>query len=314
VTAGQAWSLVTLYKHGLTPRQEDIPVVDEGQYTVGFNWTRQSQLRIVKTFTPSVALGLSLENPQNVVKGEPPAGTTATNPGGPLLNPAVNYSTDVAPDVIAKLALDPAFGHFELYSLTRLFRDRAPSVPGQPATTDTHTTVAQSFGGGLIVPFGKWADLHATTLIGHGNGRYGSAQLGDSTFDPYDGSLVALKETQVLVGLIFHPTRTLDLFAYGGYEQQKASYDLTPASNAKCEISPIDPVPPPEGAGCGGVGTVRGVAGGFNWRFYEGKLGYLQCGPEVEYVTDTTYPDVNGLQARTNDTIVFLTVRYYPFQ
>ncbi len=63
VTAGQAWSLVTLYKNGLTAREADIPLGNEGQFYVGFNWTRQTQLRVVKSFSPQVALGLSLESP-----------------------------------------------------------------------------------------------------------------------------------------------------------------------------------------------------------------------------------------------------------
>jgi hypothetical protein len=314
-TAGQAWSLATMYKHGLAPRQEDIPLVDEGQYVTGFTWTRQPQLRLVKTFASSVALGLSLESPQNVVKGIAPSGTIAATTGGSGFNSATNYSTDIAPDAIVKLAFDPGFGHYELYSLTRFLHDRAPSIPGALSSEGDHTTVAESVGGGFILPlWGHWLDLHATTLIGHGNGRYGSAQLGDSTYNPHDGSISPLRQDQALVGLIGHPTKTLDFFAYGGYEEQKAEYGLIPADNTACDTHFVDVDSLPKTAGCGGVGTVRHVAGGFLWKLYQGRLGYIHAGPEIEYVKDTTYTARNGTLGRTNDTMVYLTVRYFPFQ
>jgi hypothetical protein len=70
----------------------------------------------------------------------------------------------------------------------------------------------------------------------------------------------------------------------------------------------------PKNAGCGAVGNVRGLAGGFYWKVYSGKMGYLTTGPELQYVTDTTYTAANGTVGRTKDPMVFLTFRYYPFQ
>jgi hypothetical protein len=313
VLAGQAWSLATLYKKGLTSRQEDIPVVDDGQYYVGFNWTRQTQLRVVKTFSPVFSLGLSAENPQNLVKGEAPSGATAVNPGGAGLNSATSYSTDIAPDVIVKLAIDPEYGHYELYSLTRIFHDRAPSVPGVLSSETNHTTVAQSFGAGVILPlWDQRLDLHATTLIGHGNGRYGSSQLPDSTYNTHNGSLSALREQQALIGLIGHASPTWDVYVYGGLEQQNAAYGLIPANNAACDVNYIYIASLPSTATCGGVGRVRQIAGGFVWKAYRGPLGYVTIGPEVEYVKDTTYTSKNGTLGRTDNTMVYFTIRYFP--
>jgi hypothetical protein len=313
IMAGQAWSLVTPYKDGLAARQEDIPLVDDGQLYVGFNWARQTQFRLVKSFSPAVALGLSLESAQNALKGTVPAGATAANPGGPGLNSGASYSTDIAPDVILKLALDPGYGHYELYSLTRFLYDRAPSVPGSLPSEARHTTVAQSFGAGLILPlWSKWLELHATTLIGHGNGRYGSAQLSDSTFNTRDGSVAALRERQGLVGLIAHPLEAFDVYAYGGFEQQSAAYGLVPDNNTACTTNFINVGSLPTSADCGSVGRVRQVAGGFVWKAYRGPLGYVTAGPEVEYVKDTTYAARNGTSAETNNVMVYITIRYYP--
>lgn len=313
VLAGQAWSLVTPYKNGLAARQEDIPLVDDGQYYTGFNWVRQTQFRIVKIFSPAVAVGLSLESAQNSLKGNVPTGATASNPGGAGLNSTATYSTDVAPDTILKLALDPGFGHYELYSLTRFLHDRAPSVPGVLSTETNHTTVAQSFGASLILPLlGNWLELHATTLIGHGNGRYGSAQLSDATYNTTNGSIAALREQQGLAGLIAHPSATFDVFVYGGLEQQTAAYGLIPADNSACSTNFANLGSLPSTAQCGGVGRVRQIAGGFTWKAYRGPLGYITVGPEVEYVKDTTYTATNSTSANTNNTMVYFTIRYYP--
>ena len=64
---GQAWSLLTPQKVGITPRQEDIPLTIDAQYVVGFNWTRQPQARFVGDFFDhKLWAGLSLESPQAV--------------------------------------------------------------------------------------------------------------------------------------------------------------------------------------------------------------------------------------------------------
>ncbi len=51
--------------------------------------------------------------------------TTVGNPGGNHLNPLAQYSTDIAPDMVAKIAVEPGWGHYELYGIGRLFRSRA---------------------------------------------------------------------------------------------------------------------------------------------------------------------------------------------
>jgi len=61
-----------------------------------------------------------------VIFSDPPlVPTTYNNPGGSGLNPNANYSTDVGPEVVAKVTADPGVGDFELYALGRAFRSRA---------------------------------------------------------------------------------------------------------------------------------------------------------------------------------------------
>jgi len=65
--AGQSWSLLTLNRVGITPRQESIPLTIDAQYVPGFNWKRQWQLRVDRDmFNHRLWLGASLEEPQTV--------------------------------------------------------------------------------------------------------------------------------------------------------------------------------------------------------------------------------------------------------
>ena len=62
---GQGWSLATMYKTGLVPRQESVPLTIDAQYVAGFNWARQAEFRAVKDFDDhKIWAGLSLEAPR----------------------------------------------------------------------------------------------------------------------------------------------------------------------------------------------------------------------------------------------------------
>jgi len=62
--------------------------------------------------------------------------TTVGNPGGNHLNPLAQYSTDIAPDMVAKIAVEPGWGHYELYGIGCLFRSRAAFAFYLKAGTD----------------------------------------------------------------------------------------------------------------------------------------------------------------------------------
>ncbi|MFI4979101.1 MAG: hypothetical protein ACHQIO_02015 [Nevskiales bacterium] len=312
VLGGQSWSLATMYKSGLTPRQENVPLTIDAQYVPGFNWTRNAEIRVVKDFGSFAAVGLSLENPTNIIKGTAPANSDASNAGGSLLNSTTTYSTDIAPDVVVKAAFDPGYGHYEVYSLTRFFHDRAPSTPGTISTEANQTTVAQSIGGGALLPLvPKMLDLQVSGIIGRGNGRYGSGSLADSTYNTNNGAVAALQERQLMVGLVGHPTSTLDLYVYGGMEHQKSAYGYGISDNSGCNVNYADS---PTGKCSGVVGTTREITGGFWWKFYKGSLGYLMAGAEGGYLTNASFDDGKGNVGRGNDTIVMASFRYYPFQ
>ena len=135
ITGGQQWTLATETKKGVFNRQEDLPMVIDPQYVVGFTWARQYGARFVKDFGGKFALGFSVEGPQATIGGRgfssvttinsaaAPAtivtsgATTATSgnffinapgAGGGLYNAfdATGYTVNKAPDLIFKAAAD----------------------------------------------------------------------------------------------------------------------------------------------------------------------------------------------------------------
>jgi hypothetical protein len=133
VLAGQNWSLATLYKDNLNPRDEDAPLGIDAQYIVGFNWARTPQLRVVEHFNKKISAGFSIESPQTVTgtginSAGAPAGTYPPSDavyqnngnGAGLMNTTTTYTTDVAPDIIVKVAADPGWGHYEVSLLSKL--------------------------------------------------------------------------------------------------------------------------------------------------------------------------------------------------
>ena len=132
VLGGQMWSLVTENKVGIAPSDDAGKVNDarpatiDPQYQVGFSFARQYGLRLTKDFGQTVSVAFAIENAQGSL-------TTHSNDGNYLLgeagannsyNTTANYTANPAPDLIAKIAFDPGFGHYEIFGLADRFTDR----------------------------------------------------------------------------------------------------------------------------------------------------------------------------------------------
>ncbi|HEV2709437.1 MAG TPA: hypothetical protein VGU67_04420 [Edaphobacter sp.] len=337
ITGGQMWSLVTETKKGTDNRTENLPMVIDAQYHVGFSWARQPGVRIQQKLGMAT-VAVSLENAQNIFSATNANsnfffGNAGT--GGGLYNSTANYSNNVAPDVIVKAAFDPKFGHFELGGLARFFRDRyypgvteVPTAGASGAANDTKT------GGGFFanarVPVTHFADVGVHVLVGTGVGRYGTSTLPDTTVHP-DGTLATIKSDQGLFSLELHPSKKLDLFGYAGgeYAQRTAFLNLTgpnagkltgyapiTANNTGCgtELPPTgatgyNPAVP---ANCTGAtrAVIEGTAG-FTYRFYSSpKYGKLQYAMQYSYLTRNAWTGVGGAPKGTNN-MVFTGMRYY---
>ena len=132
---GQSWTLLTPNRKGLSPLPEDIfytQLVDP-DLPVGLVWGRVPQFRIIYHPNDTIALGLSLENPEQYIGGSA-GGSLVTLPSGLVsayANELNNGNTNLAvpnlhPDIIAKISFDPKMAnhslHIEAAGLVRTFR------------------------------------------------------------------------------------------------------------------------------------------------------------------------------------------------
>jgi multidrug efflux pump subunit AcrA (membrane-fusion protein) len=238
LTGGQMWSLATEYRHGLENNSEAIPLTIDSQYNVGFTWERQYGFRVVKRISNKFWIGGAVEESQTLNIGGHNLPTIAyqqTGNGGGLYNSTANYSFNEAPDLIAKAAYETNWGHFELFGISRFFRDRvfpngpAPAGAAQPVTTSAlgaYTTKADGGGVGAnarVWLFAKKLEIDGHILAGNGLGRYSSAQLPDATAHP-DGSLELLTGGSALGSVEWHATPRLDLYGYYGGEYAKRAW------------------------------------------------------------------------------------------
>ena len=356
LTAGQTFTLLTMNKVGVDPALVNLPLTIDQNYVPGFTYTRQSQVRLAKSFLQGQYwLAVSFENPQgsysNTSIPSSLGALNVTNPGvgslGTGSNTVVNacsavtttvvagkavsvcttsattapgnFSDDIAPDVVVKGTADYNLAHFEAYGIGRVFHDRLSEL----GTGQSNTT----FGGGggasaLVHIIPKVLDAQVSGLVGTGIGRYGPAQLPDATIGS-NGKPATLPEYQALVGLIGHPDPKIDVYGYLGTEQIHRSYfDAENAgkltaygygnpsySNLGCEVE-LSPSTEPCTANTSGI--VQGTVGAY-YKFLKGQFGTMQFGGQYSYTHRSVFQGV-GRTPQTDENIVLLSFRYYPFQ
>jgi TolA-binding protein len=330
-TGGQMWSLATEYRSGLANNREATPLTIDAQYNVGFTWERQYGFRVAKSIGDKFWAAASIEEPQtlNIGGHNLPADVfqQAGNSGG-LYNPTANYSYNYAPDLIAKVAYEPGFGHFELFAIGSFFRARvfpnAISLNGGTASSTpalgAYTAKTQGGGLGLNARAPVWnkrIDVGMHILAGDGIGRYSTTTLPDAT-EHADGSLELLTGGSALASVEWHTTPKLDLYSYYGGEYVKRAYyntGLIFATGAQTGLPVLTGYGAPTNnlSGChvevapvtsaNGGGYVPGTAVncaadtrniqegtlGFWYRFYRGPKGSLQTGLQYSYVVRHTW-------------------------
>lgn len=332
---GQSWSLATLNATGIAERSELAPPTIEAQYVAGFVWTRQPQVRLVKNFNNEFWLAVSAENPQTTIAGTAPSGYTgltvstgsgfsgsSTNVALAEFNPGITLSLNHVPDVIGKAAWEPGFFggnvHLEAIGLYRSFYNRF----GTALDNVANYNVSGGGGGvaGLIKVFPGLLDLQFDTLYGQGIGRYTSGQLPDVTYNA-DGTFKPQKQFSSMVGLTLHATPALDIYAFGGLDQQKSGYFSGTINGTTQNIGYGNPNFNNTGcfsfsstAGCtGNIQTVQQINFGVWDNVYDGDFGRFRVGIQYSYTDLKAFSGVGGAP-HTNDQMVFTSIRYYPFQ
>jgi hypothetical protein len=354
---GQMWSLVTEGKAGIAP-SDDLGKVNDARpstidpgYNVGFTFARQYGIRVTKDFGDKVSVAVAMENAQGTL-------TTHGNTDNFLLgeagasnsyNPTSNYTANPSPDIVAKVAFDPGFGHYEIFGLVDRFTDRvfpcvenfASAACGRLSGPSAVNAFNASKEGGGFGANARWtfANKHVVFGLhgfgGSGVGRYGAAQLSDLAIHA-DGTIHLIKGYQGLTTLEWHGKK-LDIYAYTGAEYAARTTDTDPFqkgaavgygspsfSNYGCYIETVPNTTATAGFNPGSLanctGDTRAViegTAGFWYTFYKGPKGRFRFGTQYSYVTRQTWSGATSgttpgaLSPEGLDSMVFTSFRYY---
>ncbi len=264
-----------------------------------------------------------------VVTGVTPSTTTIVNPGA-----ATNYSSNLAPDFIGKLAFEPGFGHYEVFVIGSLFRDRIYPNWGTKSAAGAFNNDSYGFGFGANARW-MFAQKKIETGLhfvgGNGVARYGTSTLPDITVDGL-GYLHPLRSYQALAELDYHLPKW-DFYFDGGGEyvgnwarpygasNTLVGYGVYTANNTGCgtETLPTNSngFAPGSLAGCTGQTRVLLEGSmGFWYKPYNGPKGRLQMGLQYSYITRDTWAGTNSYKSapyapEAIDNMVFSSFRYY---
>jgi len=332
-SGGQGWSLAAETTAGLTRGTEILPAAIDAQYTAGFVWARQWSFRASKNIGKKVYVGIAVENPETLNPGGQNLPTNiligSGGTGGGLYNSAANYSFNYSPDFIYKVAVEPGWGHWEAFGITRTFRDRIYPTSGNPYND---VKVGFGGGGGFRGPvFNKKVSLGLKGLFGNGVGRYGDSTLGDITLRP-DGTIEPLTGFSALSTVEINPNPRLSIyFNYGGdylYRDyvisgaNQVGYGTRSVNMSGCNTEPAstaanpssDPTTP---TNCSANNKdVQEFSSGYWYNLYNGAHGRLRQGIQYSYIRrdlwsgagGTTNPGGSAFGAAN---MVFTSLRYY---
>ncbi len=334
---GQGWSMANETTQGLTRGTEILPSTIDSNYEAGFVWTRQYSFRVSKDFGKKFFVGAAAENaetlnpagsnlPTNLLTG------SAGNAGG-LYNPTANYSFNVAPDFIAKVAFEPGWGHWELFGISRFFRDRIYPTTGSPYND---TELGAGVGGGFRGPlFDKKVTVGLKGLWGQGVGRYGSSTIADVTIRP-DGTLSPLHGFSGLSTVELNPTPRLNVYLnyggdyigrdYAGTGSTAVGYGAPGTVMSGCNTEVAASGTNANGTGgfnpstptnCKGNNRdVQELTAGYWYYIYNGPRGKLRQGIQYSFVLRNLWSGAGGStnpngSAEGTDNEVFTSFRYY---
>ncbi|HXM68731.1 MAG TPA: hypothetical protein VN911_18530 [Candidatus Acidoferrum sp.] len=335
---GQMFGLLTENGAGISPdddlgRTNDArPRTIDSSYNVGFVYTRQYGIRVAKNFGDKIAFAVAMENAQgtltthgngdNFLLGQPGASNS--------YNTTATYTFNPSPDLIAKVAFDPGFGHYEIFGLYDRFTDRVfpcGEVASATATFCGGSTVAgpnslgvydASKNGGGAGASARWAFLNKHIVFGvkgfggSGVGRYATGGLSDLAING-NGTLHLIKNFAGLSTLEFH-TKKFDIYSYAGveYAGRAVSFDpLQAAGKTAGEVGYGAPLfnnsgcytelPPAVNTGFTPTTPANCTADtraliegtlGFWYRFYSGPRGRFQFGTQYSYLTRQTWSGI----------------------
>ena len=308
IAGGQMWSLLTTNRVGIDNLTELSPALIDATVLPGFDYARQTAVRVTKRFEgDKMTAAFAAENSATVgvTPADVPSSISSNLSGlsttGTGVMSNTTYSTNVTPDLIAKMAVDPGFGHYEIRAVGRTFRDRlnaTATIPGK-----NNTLLGGGIGGAVYLPLWK-NRINYLVQGGWGAiGRYASTST-DVVVKP-NGGLSAEKSIHGISGFDVHPGPRLDWYAYASdeYLPRNYGYGLNTIDNTKCFIE--------IGFSCSAsLRNLQAVATGFWYRFYKGPTGTVQYGVDYVYVAKDTWAGLRGAP-RGVENVLETSFRYY---
>jgi hypothetical protein len=238
--AGQSWSLMTPNRKGISPLPGDIFFSQDidVNYQLGLVWGRIPGYRFGFHPTDKVAFGLALENSEPYVGGAN-GGSAATLPaaisgganavsgavlGGQINNgQSVISSAALAPDIIAKLAIDPTSKfHFEIAGVEIANKI---AFPGSTYPLQTFSKVGGGGSANLSFALSPNFRILTNNFWSAGGGRYIFGQAPDFIIRS-NGSLSLVHSGSTVSGFEATVGKTLLYAYYGGvYVAKDMAFD-----------------------------------------------------------------------------------------
>lgn len=307
---GQSWSMLTPGRKGLSPLTEDLfytQVVDPN-LQAGLVWGRVPQFRIVYHPNDTIALGLSLENPEQYIGGSA-GGSLITLPSG-LVNAYAgelnNGNTSLTvpnlhPDIIAKLTFDPKIAnhslHIEAAGLVRTFRLYNP--------LNQQYFSATGGGGSLNINFEVMKNfrLVSNNFYSDGGGRWIFGQAPDLIVRG-DGSPSLIHSGSTVTGFEAQVTKDTLLYGYYGgvYIQRNTSIDPVTGKLVGYGYA---------GSPSGQNRVIHEATFGFTHTFWrDPKYGALQFMGQYSYLLRRPWSAEVGEPSEAHSNMMYLNLRY----
>lgn len=307
--AGQSWSLLTPNRRGLSPLPSDVFTgqVSDTSYFPGFVYSRDPQFRVVYHATGAVALGISLENPEQYIGGSGaglitlPAAFSGNNYSGEVNNGTTTYSVpNLHPDIIGKIAFDTNLAnghglHLEAAGVYRTFR-----LYNSPTkVTYRSAAVGGSFNASYEIV--KNVRLLSNNFFSDGGGRYIGGLAPDLVVRA-DGSPSPVHSASTVSGIEAQAGDT-QVYAYyaGVYVQRNVALDAN--------LTPV---------GYGYAGSpnsqnrsIQNLTFGYARTFWrDSKFGSLQAMGQYSYVVRHPWSVAAGAPSSAHSNMVFVSLRY----
>jgi hypothetical protein len=305
VLGGQSWSLITPGRDGISPLPGDIFFTQnvDVNYQLGLFWGRIPELRFVYHPSNKAAFAVAVDSPEQYVGGSAggglitfPSALASTYSGELNTGGNVFGVPNVAPDVIAKLALDPSSKfHFEVGGVERNFKVWNPT---------NHQTYSATGGGGfanLNFQLFKGMRILTNNFLSDGGGRYILGQAPDLIVKA-NGSPSLIHADSTVTGLEYTHGNSLLWGYYGGlYVGRNTAID----SSGKYVGYGYN------GSPSGQNRAVQEATFGLNQTLWKDpKWGAVNFMTQYSYLTRNPWFVAPGSPSNASINMVFLNLRY----